>query len=262
MTVGSTPPLAAADVGVVSRGRVLLAGISLTVQAGERVALVGPNGAGKSTLLRVLAGLQPLQRGHVRIGDTDLARAPAAVVAGCVGWMDQAMHLPFDLRAREVVQLGLTARNGAFGAVSAAVVERSHVLLDALGIGELSDRPWSSLSGGQRQRVHMAMVLGNGAPWLLLDEPFAAQDFGGVVRMLERLSDHAAQGGGAVVALHDVQMALQYFDRLVVLRHGRLIADGAPQTVVDAGALDKAFEGAVAVAHNADGWVVRPRWGS
>lgn len=221
--------------------RDVLAGVDLEARAGELVGIIGPNGSGKSTLLRLLAGLDRPGAGHVRVQGLDLARLSDAERAGRVAWLPQQPRIAFAFTALQVVLLGRTAQAEGLldRPADRAAAEAALAVVDA---SALAERPVDTLSGGERQRVFLAQALAQGAPLLLLDEPTAHLDPGQAMTVWGALASRLRAEGRAVVAvLHDVNLAAQFCDRVVVLEAGRVVAAGAPGGVIDAGLLERVF---------------------
>lgn len=225
--------LAADGVTVEARTRAILRDVSLAVEAGERIALVGPNGAGKSTLLRVLSGTLRPTAGRVLLGGVALASLDRAEVARRLAVVPQQTALPFAMRVEEVVALGrlpheapLRGTRPADRAAVAAAIER-------VGVGHLLGRDARELSLGERQLVLLALAVAQDAPVLLLDEPTVHLDLRHQVEAMELLRDLNERDGTALVAvLHDLGLAAHFFPRLVVIEHGRIVADGPPERVL------------------------------
>ncbi len=243
----TAPALQARGVGVRLGRRDVLAGVDVDVGVGW-TAVVGPNGAGKSTLLRALAGLQPLHSGRVCVDGIDVHAAPSAERARRIAWLAQHVEVSGELTVRETVELGRIARLGLLGtpgAVDAAAVDCAMALTEC---GAWSHRRLDELSGGERQRVLLARVLATEAQLLLLDEPTTHVDAPhqvALARLFRRLS-RAAPPRAVLSVLHDLPIALRA-DRLLVLRDGRVVADGAPTDPVLQRALAAAFDHAVEV---------------
>jgi iron complex transport system ATP-binding protein len=195
--------------------------VTLTAQAGEVLALLGPNGSGKSSLLRAAAGLQR-HEGHVR---------RHGIAPGGTGFMPQDNGARAALTVLETVLLG---RLGALGLrVPPAEVARAIAALDRLGLAGLAGRLLGELSGGQRQLVFLAQLLCAEPQALLLDEPTSALDLRNRFTLLGLLRELArAQGLVVMVAIHDLNAAAAFADRMAVLYAGRLVAQGAPEEVL------------------------------
>jgi iron complex transport system ATP-binding protein len=242
----STTSLRAEALQLSLGGRVVLDGVSLALQPGW-TAIVGPNGAGKSTLLRALAGLREPDAGRVWLDERPIADWPASQRGRRVAWLAQQGESDGDLTAFDVVMLGRLPHLGLTGAPGPADQAAVEAAMLAAGCAAQRHRRLSQLSGGERQRVLLARALAVGASVLLLDEPTTHLDPPhqiGVVRLLRQMS---SAGTRVVSVLHDISLALQA-DQLMVMKDGRLIAQGAAADVALHAALIDAFDGALAVA--------------
>ncbi|GGB16992.1 ABC transporter ATP-binding protein [Flexivirga endophytica] len=208
------------DVTRTFRGTVAVDSVDLILRPGEIVALLGPNGAGKSTLLDMLLGLRDPSAGTVRaFGMPPTARRARARM----GAMLQDTTGPVGLTVAETVQL------------TQHLYPQATPLAELLALVELSDkagRRVGELSGGERQRLSLALALTGSPDLLVLDEPTAALDVAGRRRLLRTIRDLAAQDRAIVLATHDLREAQEVADRVVVLHHGRKIADASTQEIV------------------------------
>lgn len=200
---------------------------------GEVTALIGCNGAGKSTLLKAVAGLIPAQ------GALTLAGRPMALAEQrrAIAYMPQETGATSSLSVLEVILLG---RLGALGMrVPGTVVDEAMEALSVFGLTSLQTRRLDEISGGQRQLVYLSQAVFRQPEILLLDEPTAALDLRHQLLVLERLRQHAQQTGTIVaMAMHDLNLAAQYADRLIGLKDGRKIASGAAEQVLTPGNLE------------------------
>ena len=217
--------------GELQRGG-FVAAFDLDVAAGETLALVGPNGAGKSSCVQVLAGLLPLARGELRLGDAVLdapaARTFVAPEQRRVGYLPQEPLLFPHLSVRDNVGYGLRARGAARGEA------RTHAdaWLVRVGLGGFGGRLPHELSGGQAQRVALARALATGPRLLLLDEPLAAVDASARLLLRQELQRHlAAFPGPRVVVTHDAVDAFVLADRIAVLEQGRVVQVGTAAAI-------------------------------
>jgi iron complex transport system ATP-binding protein len=225
--------LRAEGVTVEVPGRAILRDVSLTLAEGERIALIGPNGAGKSTLLRALSGTLRPTAGQVHLNGTAIQGLSRAEVARRLAVVPQQTALPFAMKVEEVVGLGrlphedpLRGTRPADRAATAAAIER-------VGLGHLLGRDARELSLGERQLVLLALAVAQGAPVMLLDEPTVHLDLRHQVEAMELLRDLNERDGTSLVAvLHDLGLAAHFFPRLVVLDHGRVVADGPAREVL------------------------------
>lgn len=207
---------------VSANGTLLIDGIDVTGVAGSITAVVGPNGAGKSTLLAAIARLQGT--GVVRLGGDDLDALTRRERARRVALVQQSTETEVDLSVREAVELGRTPHRSTWGddddpdAVDDA--------LQAVGMTAFADRPLASLSGGERQRVAVSMAIAQQPRLLLVDEPSNHLDIAAQLAVMSLLRELADNGTTIVVALHDLTLALQFSDAVLVLSRGIRIASG------------------------------------
>ena len=213
----------------------VLDGVSLSVAAGELVALCGPNGAGKSSAIRAALGLTSLQAGMAKLAGEDVRRLSERGRGARAAYLPQERHIAWNLPAIEVAALG------APFLVGDAVLQRARAALDEVGAGHLAQRGVAEMSGGERARVLLARALVVQAPLLLADEPIAGLDPDAQLLVLECLRARADLGGGVLVSLHDLTLAARIADRVVVLDAGRVVADAAPVEALSPGVLRSAF---------------------
>jgi iron complex transport system ATP-binding protein len=220
-------------VTVVARERAILADVSFRLDRGERVALIGPNGAGKSTLLRVLAGILRPAAGRVELDGVPIAGLDRSAVARRLAVVPQQTALPFSMRVEEVVALGRLPHESALRGAGPADRAAVAAAIDRVGLGHLLGRDARELSLGERQLVLLALAVAQEAPILLLDEPTVHLDLRHQVEAMELLCDLNERDGTALVAvLHDLGLAAHFFPRLVIVEHGRIVADGPPDEVL------------------------------
>jgi thiamine transport system ATP-binding protein len=224
--VGVTPRLELRDVTVRFGDATALAGVDLTVAAGEVVVILGPSGSGKSTLLRTVAGLQPLDAGVVTIDGVDQSRTPPHRRGVGLMFQDHALFPHLDVAGN--VAFGLRMQ----GASPAARADRVTQLLDLVGLPGMEARAVQTLSGGEQQRVALARSLAPEPRVLLLDEPLGALDRPLRERLVEELRGLFVRLELTVVAVtHDQHEAFALADRLVVVDSGRVLQAGAPAEV-------------------------------
>lgn len=239
-------PLAeVSDLRVRLGGREVLAGIGLTVRAGEVLALVGPNGAGKSTLLAALSADLPAASGEVRIDGRPVGDWPARELALRRAVLPQSAALAFPFPVEDVVRMGRAPWAGT--ALADSDEEAVAGAMAATEVTDFAERPFSALSGGERARVALARVLAQQVPLLLLDEPTAALDLRHQELVLRICRERAAAGDGVVVVLHDLGLAAAYADRVAVLHEGRIAVDGPPAEVFEDGLLSRVYRQPVEV---------------
>jgi len=230
--------LSAQDVSWSVRSRAILHEISLTCPPGTLTGLLGPNGSGKTTLLHVLAGLRRPGAGTVRLGDADLHRMPARTRARRIAVLEQHASTSLPLTARQVVELGRIPHRGRWPAAREEGAAEIAEAMRQCGVTHLADRAWQTLSGGERQRVQLARALAQQPDVLMLDEPTNHLD---LAHQVDLLATVRALGRTTVAALHDLDLAAAFCDRLVVLQDGRVVASGPPAGVLTADLVDRVY---------------------
>jgi len=223
----STPHLEVTEASLALRGTTLLDRAALSLQPGELVVLLGPNGAGKTSLLRVALGLVRPDSGHAALGGTDPAALTPQQRARAVTYLPQMRDLAWPIRVRDVVALGRFAYGAAperLGEADSLAVAQALAACDLL---DLADRATDTLSGGELARVHIARALASEAPMMVADEPVASLDPRHQHKVMRLIRGFVDRGGGALVVLHDLDLAALHADRLVWMAGGRTVADGS-----------------------------------
>jgi iron complex transport system ATP-binding protein len=220
---------------------------------GEWVGVIGPNGAGKSSLLRAIAHLVA-HEGVIRVAGEPTAKMSRRRRGQLIAYVPQQPELPGGMGVLEYTLLGRTPHIGYFGVESEADRAVCADVLDRLDLAALAGRQLSTLSGGELQRVVLARALAQDAPVLLLDEPTSALDLGRRVDALELVDELRRERGLTVLsAMHDLTLAAQFADRLILLSAGRIVAAGDPVDVLDEEVLGACFGGRVRVIVDEDG---------
>ncbi|MFB7253642.1 ABC transporter ATP-binding protein [Streptomyces nojiriensis] len=221
--------LDAEDVTVVVNGRTLVDRVSLRVAPGEVLALVGPNGAGKSTLLRTFYRVLRPTSGHVLLDGEDVWRMPGKRLAQRLAAVLQETAGDFELTVYEVVAMGRTPHKRAFEGDDAEDRDIIMGSLEELDVAALAQAPFDRLSGGEKQRVLIARALAQRTGTMVLDEPTNHLD---LRHQLDALRLVRRVGVTAVIALHDLNLAASFCDRICVLDGGRVVATGTPEEVL------------------------------
>ena len=224
-----------ASIAVRRAGRTLLRDVSLSLRPGAVTVVIGPNGAGKSTLLKVLSGELLPDEGRVFYDGTDLSRFTPPELARRRAVLPQSTALAFPFTVLEVVRMGAVAQ-GALRPDEAA-----RKALAKVGLAGFEGRAYTMLSGGEQQRVQFARTLaqlpdpvdGASSRVLLLDEPTSSLDLGHQIAVLETARDFAAAGGTVLAILHDLNLAAEFADHLVVLHRGGVVASGPAHSTID-----------------------------
>ena len=231
----------------------VLDGASLNVVPGEVLGVVGPNGAGKTSLLRAGLGLMPLETGRTLLAGRPVGELNPVERARLVGYLPQERRLAWNLPALDVAALGAPDLPPG----EALAVARNR--LERVGVSDLVGRGVLDMSGGERARVLLARLLATRAPLLVADEPVAGLDPDAQLLTLDLLRAEATAGAAVVVTLHDLGLAARSCDRVLVLDHGRVVADGAPTEALSPEILAKVFKLDGALIETPAGLVVAAR---
>ena len=233
----------------------VLQNITLNIQSGEFVGIIGPNGAGKSTLLKLMAGMLHPASGEVRLGESSLSRISRRDLARKLGFVGQSIRSEFDYTAYEMVAMGRFPHTTAFAPESREDRRIIQQCMTQTEVWQFRERAFSQLSGGEQQRVILASALCQQPQILLLDEPTASldlhhqQQFFGILRDLQ-----SAALDSIVTVTHDINLAIRFCRRLLVLKTGQIVADDAPERVVTESLMAEVYETPVAITtHPCDG---------
>ncbi|MDR6183885.1 ABC transporter ATP-binding protein [Asaia bogorensis] len=228
--------------GFTRRGRPILDDVTLNFSGGQLVSLMGANGAGKTTLLRLMLGLIVPDRGRVRVNDvplTDLSRMDRARLLSYVP--QNREHLPpYDVM--QVVQMGRLPHGGLTTRLSRADHDSIERAIAQLGLQDLARRPCTTLSGGEYQRVLLARALAQETPVIVLDEPLAGLDYGYQHRLMRLLSNLTQLGRLVIMTAHQPEMIYRHASHVVLLEAGRVVTQGPPRDVLEAGRLSAFYE--------------------
>ena len=223
--------LVARGVTVAIKGKTLLRDVDLSLSPGQVLAVVGPNGAGKSTLLKAMTGERKTTGGEIELDGRSLWHWPAAALASRRAVLAQSTEVVFPFLVSEIVTLGM--RGSLTAAEQQRLVQRA---LAAVDMSTMADRVYFTLSGGEKQRVQLGRVLAQvwsrGCTYLMLDEPTSSLDLSHQLLILRLAREHALNGGGVLMILHDLNLASMAADEIVALKDGSRIASGAPADVI------------------------------
>jgi len=221
----------------------LLYDVSLRVQKGEMIGLLGPNGSGKTTLLRLISGLLSPQHGTVLLESRTLRQWGRRSVAQRIAVVPQELHIPFAFTVEHMVSLGRTPFVKPF--LGSRTQHDQTIVQDALnaaGIAALAERIFNELSGGERQRVLIAMALAQEPALLLLDEPTSHLDIKYQIETLELVQHLNRERGVTIIAaMHDLNLASRYFNRLLLFQRG-IVADAGPAEVLEPTLLSRVYD--------------------
>jgi len=214
------------EVGFSYEVRPVLRRVSFEVARGDFVGVVGPNGSGKSTLLDLIDGVLRPGSGEVLVAGRRTDAYRRREMAREVALVPQHFALDFDLTVRDVVEMGAYCRPGA------AATDDAERTLARLGVSDLSERRFSQLSGGEKQLIVLAQALMQRAQVLLLDEPASALDVSHQLRLFDLLRELNGEGLTVLCVLHDLNLALHYFQKLLIFSEGEVAAYGLPEEVL------------------------------
>lgn len=212
--------------------------VSLRAEPGKMLGLLGPNGSGKSSLLRLLAGLRKAHAGQVALDGKNMGEIKRGVIARRVALVEQHANTESNVKVRDVVKLGRIPHHPPLGGWTKADDQIVDGALARVGMSERHGQFWQTLSGGERQRVHIARALAQSPTELLLDEPTNHLDIQHQIDLLRLISDIALT---SIIAIHDLNHAAMFCDRLVVLDKGRVLAQGTPEEVLTEALLREVF---------------------
>ncbi len=234
--------LSVSELSVDLGGSEIISSVSLTAETGELVGLVGPNGAGKTTLLGAIQGLITPTAGSVTVDGEPVSSLSARQRGRRIASVPQETGLSFSFPVEQAVAMGRNPHIGRFGTAGEADHQAVQAALEKTNLSTFVDRPVTELSGGERQRVLLARAFAQDAPLLLLDEPTANLDINHAINTLDLVRSVVDEGKTAIAAIHDLDLAARYCDRLVLLVDGELLAVGTPESVLTPERLEIAFD--------------------
>ncbi|MBD3192798.1 MAG: ATP-binding cassette domain-containing protein [Candidatus Heimdallarchaeota archaeon] len=209
--------------------KMVLEGISLNMDAGELVAILGPNGSGKTTLLRCIDGILKPKKGRVFIDGEQIGKMKRRAIAKKVAYVPQSEGTPFPITVYETILMGRKPHIDWRPTTKDKQIVAT--IIQELGLEDFTVRKINQLSGGQRQKVYIGRALAQDTPILLLDEPTANLDLKHQLEVLELLRQQAEQGACVILAIHDINLALKYCKKIILLKEGRIYAAGGREIV-------------------------------
>ncbi len=248
--------LSVGDLRVTFGTTIVLKGVSVSAARGEWVGVIGPNGAGKSTLLRAIHGTVPWS-GAVTFGGHDMGTLTGAARARLAAFVPQRPAAPQDMRVFDYVLLGRSPHISYLGIEGRRDLTTARDALESLGMLSFADRLLGELSGGEFQQVVLARALAQEAALLLLDEPTSTLDIGHQLHVLALIDRLRREHDLTVLsAMHDLTLAAQFCDRLVLLSHGMVVTDGDPRQVLDASLISQHYGATIRILDDGLGGVV------
>ncbi len=232
--------LTATDLKVKLGARQVLDGLSVAFEPGCVNVIIGPNGAGKSTLLACLAGLRKPDAGEVKLGEAALLSIPPRQRALRLALLPQHSDVAWPIDVRTLVGLGRIPHQGPFGPRPEDLAAIDRALL-ASGLQDMAARKVPTLSGGERSRALIARALAGEPDWILADEPMTGLDPRHALDAAELFRKLAGEGMGVILTLHDLHLAARVADRVVVVKEGRVMAEGEAGEVLSEGVIGRVY---------------------
>ena len=232
----------AENVHMVYEGRTVLDEISFSVRRGECLGIIGPNGSGKSTLLKLLSGIEDVTSGRINVNGKPIRKYPRKELAKWLAVLQQESLPPVGFTVREVVEMGRYPFQNWLGQEKDEYQSLIDTILEKMGLSHLSDRHLEQLSGGERQRVALGKTMAQKPKLLMLDEPTTYLDIGHQIHLMDRIREWQLDEKMTVIAvLHDLNLAALYCDRLLLLHNGRVIKEGPPEGILQAGLIEQVY---------------------
>jgi iron complex transport system ATP-binding protein len=223
-------------------GRTILHDLQFQVEAGRFFIIIGPNGSGKTTLLKILAGLLPLQSGHLEILTRPMSSYSPRNLARRIAYVPQSVPVEFPFTVTQVVLMGRAPHLGLLGFESEADLTLARRAMAFTDVDKLADRRLDQLSGGEQQRVFIARAICQQPSVILLDEPTAALDMAHQVRVMDLMERLKSQEGVTVVMVsHDLNLAAMYADQILLMDNGHMACLGTPQEVLQFNRLETVY---------------------
>lgn len=234
-------------------GKTVLKNVDLTVPEGKVTVILGPNGCGKSTLLKTICGILTAEGGEVLLDGENLLALSPRELARRTAYLAQGRQVP-DIVVRRLVLHGRFPYLGYPRRYRQQDYAAADAAMERMGITDLAEMPLNQLSGGQRQKVYIAMALAQDTRVILLDEPTTYLDISHQLQMMRQARELAEQGKTVLMIIHDLPLALQNADRIILMENGKIAAEGAPEEVLESGRIESVFGIRLGRTKTEDGW--------
>ena len=221
--------------------KIIIDGLSLSIDHGEIMCVLGKNGVGKTTLFRTILGSLPLISGRIEIDHTDLSSMSRSQIARRIAYVPQSHIPPFPFTVRQVVEMGRVSHMKIYSVPSDKDRKAAEEAMYIMGILSLADQPYTEISGGERQLVLISRALAQEADYLIMDEPTANLDFGNQVRVLELLRDLAADGRGIMMTTHYPDQVFMARSRCTVIRDAKHFLTGDAGEILTTGLMEDIY---------------------
>ncbi len=251
------PSLTVDRLSVSLKDREVLRGVSFDLKPGAFVGLIWPNGAGKSTLLKAVMGLLP-REGGIELGGAPMERLSPKERAREIAYLPQEREVIWPISVEDLITLGRAPYHDAFSGLEDSDRAAIKAAIEAMDLGDLRNRSALELSGGERARALIARALAQDTGLLLTDEPAAGLDPAHQISLMATFSRLAKEGHSILASLHELTLAGQWCDRLILLSKGRIIADGSPGEVLTKDNLANVYGVSAHISQTEDGLAVFP----
>jgi iron complex transport system ATP-binding protein len=247
----TTPLLQVEDVSFSYSRKPVLTGLNLAIHQGEIVTLLGPNGCGKSTLIKMVVGVHPPSAGRVLYNGEDIRHFGLRHLAREIAYVPQIHKSAFPYSVLDIALMGRIPHKAFFFRYAKEDLEIAYDALGRLSILHLAERPYTEISGGERQLAIIARALTQGARTFVMDEPATGLDYGNQLRLLEQINKLSQEGYTFIKSTHSPEHALWIADRAIMIKDGKVMADGPCEEVVNDGNLFALYDARVHVVRTA-----------
>jgi len=216
--------------------------LSVSVQKQDFIGLIGPNGSGKSTLLKIMGGVLKADSGSILFKNSSVSKINKKLFAQSVSWVPQEHPMVFPFKVSEIIMMGRHPYISAFSFESKEDYDITRRAMETTMTSQFADRYFNEISGGEKQRVMIASALAQNPEMMLLDEPTSALDLKYQIQILNILKNlNANHDMTLVIAMHDLNLASQFCNRLILLNEGKIVRDGTPEQVLEKNILEQVY---------------------
>ena len=229
----------------------VLKDINLSVSNEDKfISLIGANGSGKTTLLKCIVKLLHSTHDKIRVFDKDIYHYHSTEYAKLISYVPQLINIEFDFSVTDILLLGRHPHLSMFSKTTAKDYDIINEALLTVDSTHLADKSINQLSGGERQKIFIAKALVQDTPIMVLDEPISYLDLHNQIEILDTLKNLADKGKTIITVLHDLNMAMSYSDKVIMLKEGHVYKSGSPNEVITTANIQKAFKVAVNIIDN------------
>ncbi|MCK5726802.1 MAG: ABC transporter ATP-binding protein [Thiotrichaceae bacterium] len=239
------------NIQIIRGHREIISSLSFQHKGAKLIGLLGPNGAGKTTLIRAIAGLQNISQGELTINDLQPQQSPSKL-AHIMAYLPQQRTVHWALNNNEIVMLGRLPHQQTFQRPSDEDHKIVQDIMKTMNIDALAHRPFEEISGGEQARVLIARALAQQPEILLADEPTNGLDPAHQIRMMETFQQVVSDGCTVLLSIHDINLAAQYCDRILLMQEGHLVHDGAVKEVFTQENLSQVYGIETEIRHSAE----------